>query len=142
VTQIDYQAFNDCKGLKSVTLSNSLTELSGIFEGCSSLESITIPDSVNEITSYNFYNCTSLTSITIPASVSRLGNYAFYGCSALKAIYLQSTVPPILATPYDGTYNIFAANAPDRKIYVPAGSAEAYKTAEGWSTYADDIVGY
>ena len=142
VTQIDYQAFYDCKGLKCVTLSNSLTALSGIFGGCSSLESITIPDSVNEISSYNFYNCTSLTSVTIPASVSRLGNYAFYGCSALKAIYLQSTVPPILATPYDGTYNIFAANAPDRKIYVPAGSAEAYKTADGWSTYADDIVEY
>jgi hypothetical protein len=30
----------------------------------------------------------------------------------------------------------------DRKIYVPAESLEAYKTAEGWSKYADAIVGY
>jgi hypothetical protein len=25
---------------------------------------------------------------------------------------------------------------------VPAASVEAYKTAEGWSQYASDIVGY
>ena len=30
----------------------------------------------------------------------------------------------------------------DLKIYVPMDSVEAYKSAEGWSIYADAIVGY
>lgn len=106
------------------------------------IKSITLPKSITEIADEAFYYCTNLTDIIIPDSVTQMDYQAFYNCSALKEIYLQSTVPPILATPYDGTYNIFAANAPDRKIYVPAGSAEAYKAADGWSTYADDIVEY
>lgn len=30
----------------------------------------------------------------------------------------------------------------DCKIYVPTTSVDAYKAAEGWSSYADAIVGY
>ena len=39
-----------------------------------------------------------------------------------------------------GSY-VFDNNASDRKIYVPAASVEAYKTADYWSEYADAIVG-
>lgn len=106
------------------------------------IKSITLPKSITEIADEAFYHCTNLTDIIIPDSVTQIDYQAFYNCFALKAIYLQSTVPPILATPYDGIYKIFAVNAPDRKIYVPAGSAEAYKAADGWPTYADDIVEY
>ena len=37
---------------------------------------------------------------------------------------------------------MFYANATGRKIYVPMESVEAYKSAYGWSDYADSIVGY
>ena len=37
---------------------------------------------------------------------------------------------------------MFENNASGRKIYVSAESVEAYKTAVGWSDYADAIVGY
>ena len=37
---------------------------------------------------------------------------------------------------------MFNNNASGRKIYVPAASVEAYKAADGWSDYADYIVGY
>lgn len=37
---------------------------------------------------------------------------------------------------------MFGGNASGRKIYVPAASAETYKTASYWSDYASDIVGY
>ena len=39
-------------------------------------------------------------------------------------------------------YSQFSKHSQDRKIYVPSASLEAYKTAEGWSEYADAIVGY
>lgn len=37
---------------------------------------------------------------------------------------------------------MFYNNAPDRTIYVPRNSVEAYKSAAYWSEYASDIVGY
>ena len=37
---------------------------------------------------------------------------------------------------------MFEENASGRKIYVPTDSVEAYKTAEGWSDYADAISPY
>jgi hypothetical protein len=36
----------------------------------------------------------------------------------------------------------FDNNASDRKILVPVGSGEAYKSARYWSEYADAIVEY
>jgi hypothetical protein len=41
-----------------------------------------------------------------------------------------------------GDYNMFDNNASGRKIYVPRASVNAYKLADGWSNYADSIVGY
>ena len=37
---------------------------------------------------------------------------------------------------------MFYDNAFGRKIYVPMESVEAYKSTDGWSDYADAIVGY
>jgi hypothetical protein len=34
---------------------------------------------------------------------------------------------------------MFASLGSSAKIYVPVGSGEAYKAAEGWSNYADII---
>ena len=33
-------------------------------------------------------------------------------------------------------------NAKGSLIYVPTASVDAYKASEGWSNYADSIVGY
>jgi hypothetical protein len=38
--------------------------------------------------------------------------------------------------------NVFGDNDSGRKIYVPAGSAKAYKSATKWSEYKSAIVGY
>ena len=43
-------------------------------------------------------------------------------------------------TPPTGEFNMFE-NSP-RKIYVPSGSEDAYRSAEAWMYYADYIVGY
>jgi hypothetical protein len=51
-------------------------------------------------------------------------------------VYCKPTTPP------SGDEYMFNDNASGRKIYVPRGSVNAYKNAEYWSDYADDIVGY
>ena len=61
---------------------------------------------------------------------------AFSYCHSLKTVYCKPTTPPT------GDYDMFDNNAAGRKIYVPAGSVEAYKSASYWKEYKSYIVGY
>ena len=137
VTSIGSGAFEGCSGLTSITIPDGVTSIEmGAFYNCSGLTSINIPDGVTSIRSSTFRSCSNLTSITIGTGLTSIGDYAFYECSNLASVYCKPTTPPT-----SGFY-VFDRNATDRKIYVPSTSADAYKAAEGWSSYADAIVGY
>ena len=80
VTSIGNSAFEDCNGLKSVTIPNSVTSIGDYAFKWSGLTSVTIPNSVTSIGGGSFDNCSSLTSITIPNSVTSIGSSAFRHC--------------------------------------------------------------
>ena len=87
VTRIGRNAFEECTGLKSVTIPNSVTSIGrNAFYGCSGLTSVTIPNSVTSIEDYAFCGCTGLTVVTIPNSVTSIYNGAFEGCTKLQNI--------------------------------------------------------
>lgn len=133
VTMIGQSAFEDCRNLTSIAIPKSVTTIGEFaFDSCSSLTSITIPDGVTTIGKYAFYSCSSLTSITIPDRVTTIGEEAFKICSNLTKIYCKATTPPTLGS------NAFDCTI----IYVPQASVEAYKSADGWSEYANRIEGY
>ena len=139
VTSIGKGAFSYCESLTSVTIGNSVTTIGHTaFTSCKSLISITIPNSVTTIDHLAFDYCKSLTSVTIGDSVISIGSNAFNDCTSLISVYCKTTTPPSLGA----TYNGFDGNAPDRKIYVPIESVDAYKSAHHWNEYAYAIIGY
>ena len=90
-------AFEECSGLTSVTIPNSVTSIGEYaFRFCSSLTSVTIPNSVTSIGSQAFSHCSGLTSVTIPKSVTSIGSGAFSDCNSIKKLYYDCTVNPFI----------------------------------------------
>ena len=84
-------AFEECNGMTSITIPNSLTFIgNGTFRGCSGLTSITIPNSVTSIGSQAFMCCNNLTSVKIPNNVIYIGDQALMGCDGLTSIVVES----------------------------------------------------
>ena len=113
-------------GCNSTVIPNTVTTIGSDAFVCKTLTSITIPNSVTSISNSGFYFCSSLTDITIPSSVTSIGDFAFSYCSSLTRLNVKSTTPPTLGG------GVFSNGNTNLKIYVPAGSLEAYKAADNW----------
>ena len=68
----------------------------------------------------------------MPDSVTSIGDHAFGGNFRLTNIIMLPTTPPTLGSG--------AIPSKVRTITVPVGCGNTYKTAAGWSAYADKIV--
>lgn len=147
VTSIGEEAFANCCFLEMVAVPGGSSIAQSAFSGCDALKSafVNITNLSAYCTSNNlymiscdkwlFYRDETLAELTIPEDVSEIGYRAFYGCSSIKSIYCKAATPPV------GNELMFENNAPERKIYVPASSLEAYKSAAHWNRYASDIIG-
>ncbi len=119
------------------------------FEDCSGLTSITIPNSVTSIMNYAFYGCSGLTSIyyagdvaswcgisglhhlmerdrtlyidgkelsgdlVIPNGVTSIGYYAFYCCSGLTSITIPNSVTSIEGYAFYGCRGLTSITIPN-----------------------------
>ena len=125
------------KGYGRIVCINPIYYLGNLdFYDCASLTNINLPSCVTTIDWSAFYDCSSLVSITIPDSVTSIGESAFSNCWSLASVYCEPTSPP------SGASDMFDNNASGRKIYVPAESVDAYKSASYWRDYSSAIVGY
>ena len=130
VTSIGGAAIWGCEHLQAITLPD-VTYIGGAaFEGCVELQSVNMPKIVN-IDAGAFDFCGSLQSITFPATLETIGKMAFYG-SGLQTIICEATTPPTCGEECFPSANIV--------VYVPAGSVDAYKAADGWKDI-DNITG-
>lgn len=101
VTTINSTAFSNCRSLKSITLSKSMSVISNnCFSGCDVLEEVIIPDGIKDIYGRAFYNCISLREINIPSSVISIRDEAFLGCTNLQTITIDKPEGSITGAPW------------------------------------------
>ena len=130
VTAIGTNAFEYCRSLTSVVISNSVTTIGPVaFWNCTSLASVTIGSHVANIGDYAFGECPSLTTVTIPNSVTNIGVDAFEYCTNLASVTLGTNVISIgdyafwFCTSLRGVY--FEGNAPSLGSSVFSGDQKA-----------------
>lgn len=74
--------------------------------------------------------CKNLTTVELPATLETVRESAFQSCDALASLTVKAKNPPVCLSIFaDAAY----ANA---TLYVPRGSAQAYKAAAGWSGFS------
>lgn len=128
-------AFEDCSGLTSITIPNSVTSIMNYaFYGCSGLTSITIPNSVTSIMNDTFKGCykliqtengvryvdkwiigcdNAITSVIIRDNTVGIGGSAFQGCNGLTSITLPNSVTSIGGSAFDGCEGLTSITIPD-----------------------------
>jgi hypothetical protein len=160
ITSIGFGAFTVCTELALTSLPAGLSSIgAGAFSGCTKLALSSLPVGITTIDQSTFAGCmgitqmtlhsgltsinngafagTGLTRITLPSTLTSINAMAFQTCMSLELVTCLAETPPTLGemafTYWDGANIIL----PDLKIYVPAGSVGAYKSA--WSAYEDRI---
>lgn len=133
---IDNNAFQGCTNLTSVEMSNKMSVImASAFEDCKSLTSIHLNDGLQVIAEYAFLNC-SLDSIIIPPTVKKIGDQSLSG-NKLKKLYLMPKVAPkgvnySVNCMYCDIDIFCGSTPPDVETYIPVGSKESYRMANGW----------
>ena len=122
---------------KSINYGKNVTKVldgNGSCENCTKLTDVTLPPNITKL-NFGFPNCTSLKHMTIPSKVSVITSGIWANCSSLESLTFLSVTPPDLGEYYASTFQ----NTNNCILYVPSGSVNAYKAADGWKEYASRI---
>ena len=118
VTEIGGRAFEECKQLSSVQLSNNLERLdSYAFANCTSLTSIRIPKSL-EVSNWPFYGCSVLQNVEFESGVTRIPDHLFDYCTGLTSIVIPDTVTEIGARSFSECKQLSSVQLPNSLTYM------------------------
>ena len=125
-------AFQECF-LSTIELNGPVAMTDRAFASNPNLKKISIPEGVTRIPASTCLSCYSLQKVELPSSITEIGGSAFSSIGALSCIYVKATTPPTLGS------SAIPSVVEIQKIYVPAESVEAYKSATNWANYAEKI---
>lgn len=135
VKRISANAYSNA-ALTSINFPASLESIKhSAFYGSALKEADLSKTRITTLESSTFSNCASLTSVQLPRTLTFIEGSAFYNCTSLTEITLNATTPP--------TFDSWSLSTCSslKVIYVPTGSVQDYRTAEGWKDYAEKIWG-
>ena len=133
-------AFYGCAKLEEVNIPDGVTQIGeGAFCWNLKLHRINIPSSVTRIEGSAF-DSAPLDSIDIPAGVTFIGRNAFYNNRNLKKVYSRPITPPKTNEPTTmSPYLPFLHSADEAILYVPKGSADAYRASEVFAGFKEIV---
>ena len=133
-----YGAFDNCKGLTSVTIGNGVKSIgNSAFSGCTGLTSITVAKGNTKYHSAG--NCLIETKsktliagcknsiIPTDGSVTSIGNSAFSGCTGLTSITIPNRVTSIGDSAFSGCKGLTSVTIPDRVTSISDGAFSGCK---------------
>lgn len=138
VLELFNRCFAGCTSLEEVIWHegksgvDSRSIYSQVFSGCTNLRKVTIPEGVVDIQHEVFAN-TAISTLVLPSTVADIDSYAFGQMPNLQTIYCKAP-----RTPYVDSGFMMQVST----IYVPEGVVGNYQSANGWSEFANVIVGH
>lgn len=141
LTEIGDNAFFWCSALEEVNIPDKITRIGeGAFFWNLRLRKINIPSTVTRIEKHAF-DSAPLDSIDIPAGVTFIGRNAFWNNRNLQKVYSRPVVPPVTTkwTEGDAPYLPFLHSADEATLYVPKGSADAYRASEVFAEFKEIV---
>lgn len=133
LTSIGKSCFAEARCLRKINVPAGVIALPNYaFSNCLSLEHVELNEGLESIGSNAFNSGRALQTLIIPSTVTSIGNSALSTYYCLAIVTVLATTPPTLGSSAFSSSGI-------KKIYVPAESVEAYKSATNWSNYAEKI---
>lgn len=122
-------------GCNTTKIPESVTAIgNNAFDGYKLLGTIELPENINSIGERAFAKCELLSCVVLPKNVSSVGKFAFSGCNELTQVYSY------IAEPFAINSNVFSATAKENAtLYVPQGTLDLYKEADGWKEFANIV---
>ena len=122
LAEVGTKAFNNCVGLKSVSMKKGTKKIGeSAFDKCSGLTSLTLPEGLQEIGNFAFRNCTSLPDLKLPNSVQKIGNSAFNFCVKFTEVEIPESVTSLGDNVFEFIPNLTTAVLPESLHKIPAG---------------------
>lgn len=135
VTAIGNNAFYGYKLLETIELPENISNIEeDAFAYCKLLSCVVLPKNLSSVGKFAFYACSALESVEISSSVTSIGDHAFNYCNELTQVYSY------IAEPFAINSNVFSATAKENAtLYVPQGTLDLYKEADGWKEFANIV---
>ena len=117
------------QGCNNTIIPDDITSIGDMaFDNCRGLVSVTIPDGVTSIGDFAFEWCTSLTSINFPTGLKKIGKYAFNACLNISSVVSKTRNIFAFGTDAFNGVNYYSPCV----LTVPYGTKDAY-IAAGWT---------
>ena len=128
VKTIGESAFQSSK-IESIVIPEGVTTISNsAFFLCGSLSHVSLPTTLTTI-GHGAFRSTAISEIEIPASVTSIGTDLLTNCSNLVVLVVNHTEPLQIDN------NLFSGLYDKVTLYVPIGTEDLYKQADGWKNF-------